>query len=104
MVQRGKRLRLALESSQALNIRGDGRGQDFDRDLASEIGIGGAVDLTHPPGAQRTGHLVRSYSCAGFQRHRDERDSIARGPEGDRAVHVAPDSKGRTLRDGLGQA
>ena len=37
MRQRGDRLRFALESSEAIGIAGDGRRQDLDGDVASEL-------------------------------------------------------------------
>ena len=47
MIQGRERLRLALEPRQTLRVRGERIGQDLDRDLAAETGIGGAVDRAH---------------------------------------------------------
>ena len=58
MIQRGERLRLALKSGQAIRVRGEGVRQHFDRDLATEARIGGAVDRTHPALANLRGDLV----------------------------------------------
>ena len=41
-------LRFALESRKSIRIVGERWRQDLDRDVAIQLGIAGAVDLTHP--------------------------------------------------------
>jgi hypothetical protein len=51
MVERRQRLRLALEARPPLGIRRQQIRQDFDRDVAIELDVAGAVDLAHSAGA-----------------------------------------------------
>ena len=51
MVQRGEDLGFALEAGQAVGISGERLGQDFERHVAVELRVAGAVDLTHIPPA-----------------------------------------------------
>ena len=67
MVQRRKRLRFALEPRQTLRVRGERIGQDLDRDLAAETGIGGAVDRAHAAFADRRNDFVDAESGAGTE-------------------------------------
>ena len=64
MVELGEELRFALESRQALLVLGERCGQDLDRDLAPELGVGGAIDLAHAALAQLGGDLVGAQSYA----------------------------------------
>lgn len=59
MVDRDKRARLALEADRAIGVAAQGRGQDFDRDVALQAGIAGAIPLAHAAGPDRSGDLVR---------------------------------------------
>ena len=65
MVQRGEQLRLASETGQPLGIGHHLDGQDLDRHLAAELRVGGAVDLAHPAGADRSGDAVVRERVAG---------------------------------------
>ncbi len=53
MVQRSKNLRLTLEPRQPIRIVGKGLGQDLQRDLPVQFGIGGLVDSPMPPSPMR---------------------------------------------------
>ena len=53
MRQRRHRLRLALEPRQRRRILRQRLGQDFDGDVAIQLGVAGAVDLAHAAGAER---------------------------------------------------
>ena len=48
MVQRGDGASLALEASETFRIAGHVRRQDLKRHVAAELGVSGAVHLTHP--------------------------------------------------------
>ena len=52
------RLRLALEPGERVGIRGDGLGQDLDRDVPIELLVPRPVDLPHPARAERGEDLV----------------------------------------------
>jgi hypothetical protein len=65
MVQRRDRPRFMFESAQAIRIMGHGRGENFDRDIAIETRIAGAVDFAHPAPAEQDYDLIRSESRAG---------------------------------------
>ena len=65
MVQRREASSLALEASEAVGvIRGRLR-QHFDRHVALEFAVVGAIDFTHPAHADLSGELVRSETGAG---------------------------------------
>ena len=70
MVELGQELRLALEAREALRVRGEGRGQDLDRDLALELRVGGAVDLAHAALAELGGDLVGAEAGSRAEAHR----------------------------------
>ena len=58
MVQRRERLRFACESCQAIGVTREGVGQDLQRDVAIELQVTGAIDLSHTPFAKERGDLV----------------------------------------------
>ena len=58
MVEGGHRLRFELEAPQAIGVRGHGRGQHLEGDLAPEAVIAGAVDLPHPSRAKETRDFI----------------------------------------------
>ena len=63
VVQRGEQLGLAPESSEALGVLGHFGRQHFDRDIAPQRRVGGAVDLAHSAGANgRRYSVVRQRS------------------------------------------
>ena len=66
MVQRGEDLGFALEAGQAVGIGGEGLGQDFQRHVAVELRVAGAVDLPHPACANLGGDLIRAEGGAGL--------------------------------------
>ena len=67
MVQDPARAGLLLETAQAVGVGGEGRRQDLDRDVAAEPRVAGAVDLAHPPRADRREDLVGAESGAGLR-------------------------------------
>jgi hypothetical protein len=60
MVERGQRLRLALEAGHALRIAGELVGENFQRDVTVELGVARAVDLPHSAFADQGGHFIRA--------------------------------------------
>ena len=67
MVQRGERLRFALEAGEALRILRERLGQHLDRHLAPERGVGGAIDLAHAAGAEGGEDFVGAEAGAGSE-------------------------------------
>ena len=65
MVQRGERLRFALEARQPLGIGGEAVRQDLDRDVAIELRVARAIDLAHAAGANDRDDLVGAEAGAG---------------------------------------
>ncbi len=65
MVERGKDLRLALESREPVRISGEHFGKNFDRDVAVKLRIARAVDLAHSAGAERREDLVHAEAHSG---------------------------------------
>ena len=51
--ERGKDLGFALESRQPFRIVGNVGGQHFDRDVALQFRVAGAIDLSHAAGTKR---------------------------------------------------
>ena len=64
MVQRGEHLRLAIEPREPLGVVRDRRQQHLDRDVAIQLGIARAIDLTHAARAEHGDDLVRSEAAA----------------------------------------
>ncbi len=58
MVETARGRGLLLEAVETIRVLGERRGQDLDRDLALEPRILRAVDLAHPPGADRREDFV----------------------------------------------
>ena len=62
MVERGEDLRFALEAGQAIGIVGEGIGQDFQGDIAIELGVARAIDLAHAARTESGENLIRAES------------------------------------------
>ncbi len=69
MIEGACRAGFLLESPQAIRIRRERDGQDFDRDVSSEARIARPVDLPHPAGAERGENLVRTKARGGGEAH-----------------------------------
>ena len=69
MVERGDRLRLALEALAALVVLREADGKDLDGDAAVEAGVLPAPDLAHAAGADRRLKLVRPEPRPGLRGH-----------------------------------
>ena len=78
MVERGQHLRLALESSQSFGVVGELIGEDFDRHVATELGVLGSVDLTHPAFANGLDYLVVGELVTRLERHSRSRAMMLR--------------------------
>ena len=65
VVQRREHLRFPLEARQAIGIVGKGLGQDFDRHVAIERRIAGAIDLAHPAHTDLNSDFVDAETGAG---------------------------------------
>ncbi len=65
MIQCGKDLRLAPEAREPLGIAGQRLRQDFQRDVAIELGVMGAIHLAHAPGPDGGDDLVRTDAVSG---------------------------------------
>ena len=74
MRERGDGLRLALEARERVRVVGDGRGQDLDGDVAVELRVARAIDLSHAACSERRQDLVRAES-----RPRRERQMVVSG-------------------------
>ena len=69
MVQRGQRLRLALETRKAIRIVRERLGQDLDRDVAIELGITRPIDFAHAAHADLRGDFVGADAGAWAEGH-----------------------------------
>ena len=58
MVQRRRRLRFLFKASQPLLVRREKGGQDFDRDVAPQPEVTGAIYLSHSSGPNQLLHFV----------------------------------------------
>ena len=67
MIQRGADFRLALEAKQPFGIAGKGLGQELQRDIAIELRVARAIDLTHPAHADAGDDFIGTEACAGRQ-------------------------------------
>ena len=58
VVQAGEHLRFPLEPGEPVGVSGEGVRQDLQRDIAAELGVGGAIDLPHPAFTDQGGDVV----------------------------------------------
>jgi hypothetical protein len=70
MIQRGEDFGFALEPCDAIGVVDERVGQDFQRDIAIQLRIAGAIDLTHAAGSDGGEDLVWSEPGAGLKSHR----------------------------------
>jgi hypothetical protein len=79
VIQCSEQPRLAFETREAIGIARDGVGQDFNRDIATESDVVGALHLAHAAAADECGDLIRRQSSPGSERHRVEVPGILSG-------------------------
>jgi hypothetical protein len=60
MIEGGDGTRLLLEAPQAIGIGGEGSGQNFDGDIASQALVAGAINLAHTASADQRDYFVGS--------------------------------------------
>ncbi len=65
MVQRREDLGFALEPGESIGVVGDGREQDLDRDLATQLRVARTIDGTHAALADRRQDLEGAEARAG---------------------------------------
>ena len=58
VIECGDGASFTLEAGEAFGIAGHVRGQDFEGDVAAELGVGGAIDFAHAAGADGGGDPV----------------------------------------------
>jgi hypothetical protein len=68
VVERGEKVRLALEARETLGLAGLRR-QHLDGDVTTELGVARAIDFAHAPGAQRAANLIGAETHAGSEGH-----------------------------------
>jgi hypothetical protein len=71
MVQGREHARFAFETGEPMGIGRERRRQQLDRDLATEFGVAGAIDLAHPAAADLRDDVVRTEPVAGRGHARD---------------------------------
>ena len=69
MIERRERLRFARKAQESVCVLREKLRQHLDRDVAIELGVPGAIDLAHPPGAQGGDDLVGAQAAARLQTH-----------------------------------
>jgi hypothetical protein len=65
VIERGEHVCLALEARQPLGILGEDVRQDFQRDVAVELGVAGAIDLAHAARADGGDDFIGAEARAG---------------------------------------
>ncbi len=70
VIQRGEQLRLAAKAGQTIAILGNEVGENFNGNVTIQLGIAGAVDLSHSTRAQWGDDFVWPEFCAWNQRHK----------------------------------
>ncbi len=80
VVELGEQLRLALEARETFGVRGEGGGENLDRDVALQPRVRRPVDLPHPAFAELGGDLVWAYGSANHRRVEDESAHMAPHP------------------------
>ena len=76
VIERGERLRLALEPRQAVGIRGEDLRQDLDRHLPIELRVARPLDLPHPACSERAEDFVRAHPASRNEPHGKVRTSF----------------------------
>ena len=79
MVEATRRLGFLLEALQPIGIIQNRRRQDFDRDVAPELVVPGAVDLSHAASAQQADDLVPAQTRSRRQAHGIRLLAVRRG-------------------------
>jgi len=69
VIQCGGGPRLSVKAHQAILIGRHVRGQNLERDLPPEPGVGGAIDLTHSARTEQCVDLVVSEMISGGETH-----------------------------------
>ncbi len=69
VVEAGEDLRLPLEPGEPVRISREGVGEDLQRHLAVELGVGGLPDLAHAAFPEQGGHVVVAEARARTQGH-----------------------------------
>jgi hypothetical protein len=69
MIQRREHARFAIEPCVAVGFREPRFGEDFDRDIASEIRVARAIHFTHATGADERDDFVGAYPSARRELH-----------------------------------
>jgi len=69
MIELGQQPSFALEACKAFGIVRQGRRQDFDGYITSELGVAGTVDLAHPARTNNGEDFIRAQTAAGERRH-----------------------------------
>ena len=64
VVERGGGARLLREPAPGVVVQAASREEGFQRDVAVQPGVAGAIDLAHASGAERLEDLIRAESCA----------------------------------------
>ena len=70
MAERSRRQHFLLKPSDPVGRVGNRLGEDLDRDIAMQAGVGSAVDLAHTPGAEQALDLVPAEARARREGHR----------------------------------
>jgi hypothetical protein len=70
VIERREHLRLALESREPIAIGRHHCRQNFQGDVAAELGVARAVDFAHPAGADWRDDFVRTDPRSGLEGHR----------------------------------
>jgi hypothetical protein len=65
MIERCEHLRFSAEARETIRIVGNGREQDFDRDVAIQLRIACAIDLAHTTGTEGGDDFVWTEASAG---------------------------------------
>ena len=69
MIERREHACFPLESREAIRIVRESIRQDFERHVAAELSVVGALDFAHAARADRGLHFVRAETCTGSERH-----------------------------------
>ena len=69
VVEAGEDVRFPLEPGEPIGVRCEGVGEDLQGDIAAQLRIGGAIDLSHAPLADKGGDVVVPETGADGQGH-----------------------------------
>jgi hypothetical protein len=69
IIQRSEDLRFTCEAGETVRVERNRRREHFQRNVALQLGVAGALDFAHAARAKQADDFVGTHLCAGWERH-----------------------------------